>query len=392
MERVLHATRQRMAATFGQKSLPATGVGPQDPTSPPIPRVGLQSLPNETLAQIVMEMATADPHDWKTARNLHAMGGVNKHLRQVATDTPGVREVVSVLQEAGPVAQEIYEDIYPQKGLWDRAKAILQDSGGDAPSELERIEAVAPSVKLLPPTRLVNVAKAAFAVSDPHDQIIAISLLAPNIDIFPAQIKRNIVNQALEHLGSGRLALDTEDGRQSAWAAARIIAKADNFLQSDKQSGERDRLANLMSHEPQVGLLVNRARRNEKSHQSDIEKAIKHLQSEPLDLRTPLSRTAARVVAVLEDDMQPEQRDRLDGILVANTDLRNLVQSHGKAGPRERYESQKKNEDSRPMLASDNTRQRITISDDIRLIVDSERSRARQMLCSQVRPRNTPER
>jgi hypothetical protein len=112
------------------------------------------------------------------------------------------------------------------KGLLAKIRNIPERIWGsrNRPSEVEKIRAVAPFLKLQPLPEVCRVVDIALAIRDPRSQAIATSLVAATtIDILPSQTQAQLIENALGHVRSAELVLNTNAGQERALAAAKTI-------------------------------------------------------------------------------------------------------------------------------------------------------------------------
>lgn len=395
-KRMISSVGQSIATAFGRKkSAQAAHVEVQD-----MP-VGFQDIPNEILAQIAAEVATADTENWReTARNLNSMRRLNRTMRDVIDETPVIGKVAATLNEAGPLGQDMYKDLFP-KGLLAKIRNIPEHIWGNRPSEVEKIRAVAPFLKLQPEPEVCRVVDIALAIPDPRSQAIATSLVAPTIDILPSQTQEQLIENALGHLRSADLDLNTNAGQELALAATQTIEVAENYLQPEQRAAH----AEILRRRPELGQLIKDAREEgsslyrvdlgKKGFQSEVDKALKYLGSAHLDtdLNREQASSAARTLIMADEYLQPDQRKLLDDKMNSNPQLSDLILSQkSSAGLRRQYDESRKEEESRGSWPDEAVRQRGIIGNDIKLAIEVQLSKAREMLKDRDRPHNTLER
>jgi hypothetical protein len=150
----------------------------------------------------------------------------------------------------------------------------------------------------------------------------------------------------------------------------------------------------LINDAREEGSSLYREDLGKKGFQSEVDKALKYWGSAHLDtdLNREQASSAARTLIMADEYLQPDQRELLDDKINSNPQLRELILSQQPPfGLRRQYESRKV-EESRGSWPDEDVRQRGIIGNRIKLAIEVQLSKAREMLKDRDRPRSTLER
>jgi hypothetical protein len=160
-------------------------------------RIGFEDLPPEVVSEIAQNLIAKNLR--KTARDLNALKGTSRYLSTAMEQYPALERYRSALNEAGTLAKDMHNRIYPKDGLANIGPDLQQefDRVGLPISPGDHVSAAAPNLRLLSQSAKSAIVDDILQLTDADGQADAILSVSGNMADLPETDQSDLDNQAI---------------------------------------------------------------------------------------------------------------------------------------------------------------------------------------------------